>query len=102
MTHITIVGDEGNPILYASMTSEDKLHLQFEYFARDDNEGDYEYNHTVEPEEFTNISARFGLDPATPILENLKQISSTGRGQEFQDLLTHQKVPNEFWSWISS
>ena len=102
MSHITILGEEGNPILYASMTVEGKLLLGFEYFARDENEGDYEFNHTVEIEEFTNISERFGLNPATPILENLEQISSTGRGQEFQDLLTHQKIPNEFWSWISS
>jgi len=102
MTHITIAGDDGKPILYASMTSEGKLLLQFEYFAHDDNEGDYEFNHTVETEEYTNISERFGLNPATPILENLEQISAAGRGQEFQDLLTHQKIPNEFWSWISS
>ncbi len=102
MSYITIVGDEGNPILYASMTSEGKLRLQFEYFARDDNEGDYEFNHTVEPEEFPKIAQRFGLDPATPILENLKQISATSRGQEFQDLLTNKEIPNEFWSWISS
>lgn len=101
MSHITIVGDDGTPILYASMTSEDKLFLQFEYFARDDIEGDYEFNHTVEPEEFSKISERFGLDPVSPILENLKQISTTGRGQEFQDLLTNKEIPNEFWSWIS-
>ena len=101
MTHITIVGDGGNPILYASLTSEGKLRLQFEYFARDDHEGDYEFNHTVELEEFPKIAQRYGLDPATPILEIVKQISATGRGQEFQDLLTHQKIPNEFWSWLS-
>ena len=101
MSYITIVGDEGNPILYASMTSEGKLRLQFEYFARDDNEGDYEFNHTVEPEEFPKIFERFGLDPATPILENLNQISEIGRGQEFQDLLTHKEIVNEFWSWLN-
>ncbi len=101
MSQITIVGDDGNPILYASMTSEDKLLLQFEYFARDDIEGDYEFNHTVEPKEFSKISERFSLDPTTPILENLKQISATGRGQEFQDLLTNKEIPNEFWSWLS-
>jgi hypothetical protein len=101
MTHITIVGDDGNPILYASLTSESQLRLQFEYFAHDDSEGDYEFNHTVELEEFPKIAQRFGLDPATPILEIVKQISEIGRGQEFQDLLTHQKIPNEFWSWLS-
>jgi hypothetical protein len=102
VSYITIVGDDSNPILYASVTSEGKLRLQFEYFARDDNEGDYEFNHTVGPEEFPKIAQRFGLDPTTPILENLTQVSVIGRGQEFQDLLTHQKIPNEFWSWISS
>ena len=101
MSYITIAGDDGNPILDASLTSEDKLRLQFEYFARDDNDGDYEFNHTVEPEEFPKIVQRFGLDPATPILENLKQISAIGRGQEFQDLLTNKEIPNEFWSWLS-
>ena len=101
MTNISIVGDGGNPILYASLTSEGKLRLQFEYFARDENEGDYEFNHTVEPGEFPVIAQRFGLDPATPILENLKQISAIDRGQEFQDLLTNKEIPNEFWSWLS-
>ena len=95
------MGDDGNPILYASITSEDKLHLQFEYFAHDENEGDYEFNHTVGPEEFAKIAQRFGLDPAKPILENLNQISAIGRGQEFQDLLTNKEIPNDFWSWLS-
>jgi len=101
VSYITIVGDDGNPILYASITSEGQLFLQFEYFARDENEGDYEFNHTVELEEFPKISERFGLDPATPILENLKQISAIGRGQEFQGLLTYKEIPNEFWSWLN-
>ena len=101
MTDITIIGTEGSPILYASVTPDGKLCLQFEYFARDDNEGDYEFNHTVGPEEFPTIAQRFGLDPATPILENVLQISASGRGQEFQDLLTNREIPNEFWSWLS-
>ena len=101
MSQIMIAGDDGSPILYASLTSEGKLFLQFEYFARDENEGDYEFNHTVELEEFPKISERFGLDPATPILENLKQISAIGRGQEFQGLLTYKEIPNEFWSWLN-
>jgi hypothetical protein len=101
VSNITIVGDGGNPILYASLSSDGKLRLQFEYFARDDNEGDYEFNHTVEPDEFPKIAQRFGLDPTTPILENIKQISAGGRGQEFKDLLTNKGIPNEFWSWLS-
>jgi hypothetical protein len=95
------VGDNGNPILYESLTSEGKLRLQFEYFARDEIEGDYEFNHTVEPEEFPKIAQRFGLDPATSILENIRQISASGRGQDLKDLLTNKEIPNEFWSWLS-
>ena len=95
------MGDDGTPILYASMTSDGKLFLQFEYFARVDNEGDYEFSHTVGPEEFPKIAQKFGLDPAAPVLENLRQISARGSGQEFQDLLTNKEIPNEFWSWLS-
>jgi hypothetical protein len=102
MTNITIVGDDGNPILYVSLTSEGKLRLQFEYFARDDNEGDYEFSHTVEPEEFPKIAVRFGLNPATPILENIKQISAIGRGQEFKDVLTNIEIPNKFCAGLAS
>jgi hypothetical protein len=101
LSYITIVGDNGNPILYVSLTSEGKLRLQFEYFARDEIEGDYEFNHTVEPEEFPKIAQRFGLDPATSNLENIRQISASGRGQDLKDLLTNKEIPNEFWSWLS-
>ncbi len=101
MSHIKILGNSGSPILYASMTTEGKLRLQFEYFARDEEEGDYEFNHTVEPEQFPRISERFGLDPAAPILENVEMISTVGRGQEFKDLLTNKEIPNEFWSWLT-
>ena len=101
MSQLTIMGDDGNPILYASMNSDGRLFLEFEYFACDENEGDYEFNHTVGQEEFTNIAQRFGLDPATPVLDNIMHISASGRGKEFQDLLTKKEIPNEFWSWLS-
>jgi hypothetical protein len=101
ISDVRIIGNDGIPILYASLTSEGKLRLQFEYFARDDNEGDYEFNHTIEPEEFPKIAQRFGLDPATPILENLKQISAIRKGEKLKDLLTDKEIPNEFWSWLS-
>ena len=44
MSNISIIGDEGKPVLYASMTSEGKLFFQFEYLGRKENEGDYEFN----------------------------------------------------------
>ena len=50
MSQISIIGDEGKPVLYASLTLEGKLFFEFEYYGRHANEGDYEFHHTVEPE----------------------------------------------------
>ena len=102
MTHITIVGDEGNPILYASMTSEGKLFFTFELYARNENEGDYEFNHTVEPEEFAFIATMFDLNPKDPILTNIQTITDTGRGEELEQALTQNKIKNELWTWLGT
>ena len=102
MTHITIVGDEGNPILYASMTSEGKLFFTFELYARNENEGDYEFNPTVEPEEFAFIATMFDLNPKDPILTNIQTITDTGRGEELEQALTKNKIKNELWTWLGT
>ena len=41
MAQISIIGIEGKPVLYASLTSEGKLFFEFELYARNENEGDY-------------------------------------------------------------
>ena len=102
MSYITIVGDEGNPILYASLTSEGKLFFTFELYARNENEGDYEFNHTVEPEEVAFIAALFGLNPNEPILTNIQKITDTGHGDELQQALTKNKIKNELWTWLGT
>jgi len=102
MSYITIVGDEGNPILYASLTSEGKLFFTFELYARNENEGDYEFNHTVEPEEFAFIAAMFGLNPNEPILTNIQKITDTGHGDELEQALTKNKIKNELWTWLGT
>ena len=40
MAQISIIGIEGKPVLYASLTSEGKLFFEFELYARNENEGD--------------------------------------------------------------
>ena len=102
MSYITIVGDEGNPILYASLTSEGKLFFTFELYARNENEGDYEFNHTVEPEEFAFIASMFGLNPNEPILTNIQKITDTGHGDELEQALTKNKIKNELWTWLGT
>jgi len=92
MSQISIIGNDGNPILYASLTSEGKLFFQFELYARNENEGDYEFNHTVEPEEFPFIATMFGLDPKDPILANIQTITDTDRGYELEQALSKNKI----------
>jgi hypothetical protein len=99
---IPIIGRDGRPILFASLTSEGKLFFEFELYARNADEGDYEFNHTVEPEEFAFIAAMFGLNPKDPILTNIQKITDTGRGEELEQALTNNKIKNELWTWLST
>jgi hypothetical protein len=83
------------------LTSEGKLFFEFELYARNENEGDYEFNHTVEKEEFPFITARFGLRQDEPILSVIRQITDSGRGQELERALTLNEIKNELWTWVS-
>jgi hypothetical protein len=102
MPQISIIGDEGKPVLYASLTPDGKLFFEFELYARNENEGDYEFNHTVEPEEFPRIAHRFGLNPKDPILRIVQQITDMGRGQELERALTKEEIKNELWTWLGT
>lgn len=99
---ITLTGDEGKTILYASLNTDGSLFFWFEYYGRNENEGDYEFNHTVKPEEFTFIARKFGLDPGNHILANIKRINDSGRGQELERALTKNEIKNELWTWLNT
>ena len=102
MPQIAILDREGKPIHYASLTHEGKLFFEFELYARNENEGDYEFNHTVEPEEFGFIVAMFNLNPRDPILTNIQKITDTGRGEELERALTKNKIKNQLWTWLNT
>jgi len=102
MPQISIIGDEGKPVLYASLTNEGKLFFEFELYARNENEGDYEFNHTVEPEEFPIIANMFGLNPKDSILSLIQQITDMGKGQELERALTKEEIKNELWTWLGT
>jgi len=101
MSQISIIGDEGKPVLYASLTLDGKLFFEFELYARNENEGDYEFKHTVAQEEFPFIKARFGLGHDQPILSVIQQITDSGRGYELERALTLNEIKNELWTWVS-
>jgi hypothetical protein len=98
MPDVTITGEDGKPILYASMHGEHLL-FEFEYYARDDSEMDYEFKHTVFPINFPSIPKKFGLDPTADILVTIKEIQDKGLGQELQDALTVKEILNELFVW---
>ena len=102
MPQIAILDREGKTILYASLTHEGQLFFEFELYARNENEGDYEFNHTVEPEEFGFIVAMFNLNPRDPILTNIQKITDTGRGEELERALTKNKIKNTLWTWLGT
>lgn len=100
MAQIAIKGEDGSPIRYAYLDG-DTLKLQFEYFARDADEGDYEVIQTVSSEDFASISVKFGLDPRISILAIIQQISDLGRGEEFVDALNNKEIKCEIFTWVS-
>ena len=102
MSQISIIGVEGKPVLYSSLTSDGKLFFEFEFYARNENEGDYEFNHTVETDEFPKIAYKFGLNPKDPILKVIQQITDLGRGQELERALTKNEIKNELWTWLNT
>ena len=74
-------------MLYADLTADGKLHFTFEIYRNEQFDFDYEFNHTVEREEFPFIAARFGLRQDWPILSVIQQITDSGRGQELERAL---------------
>lgn len=100
MKQVSILGTNKKPILYASLVGGD-LRFQFEYYSRGPHEGDYEFIHTVRPENFPSITTRFGLDPQREILVQIQEISDLGRGIELHDALTNKEIKSEVWTWSS-
>jgi hypothetical protein len=98
MAEITITSKDHKPILYASMHGE-HLRFEFEYYARDNTEGDYEFSHTVFPADFTSISKKFALHPAVDILVTIQEIQDMGLGQDLKDALTENEIVNELFVW---
>jgi hypothetical protein len=100
MSQISIKGEDGKPVRFAYLDG-DNLRLQFEYYARDADEGDYEVIQTVLAEDFASIAIKFGLDPKQNILEILQQISDSLRGQELVDALDSKEIKCEIFTWGS-
>lgn len=100
VNQVTVLGDAGEDILYASLSNGD-LSLQFEYFASEQDPHDYEFIFTVKSKDFPLIAKLFGLDENADILSNIQKISDAGRGQEFKEALNEERVPREIFTWLS-
>jgi len=100
MAQIPIIGEDGKSVLYAYLDG-GNLKFEFEYYERTEGEGDYEIIHTVDPQDFVSIAAKFGLDSSIDILSIVQQISDAGRGEELKDALNSKEIMNELWTWRS-
>ena len=100
MAQIPIKGKNGKPVRYAWLDGAE-LRLQFEYYARDADEGDYEIIQTVLAEDFASIAIKFGLDPKQNILDILQQISESRRGEELVNALNNKEIECETFTWVS-
>ena len=100
MAQIPVKGRDGMPVRNAYLDG-DNLKLQFEYYTRDENEGDYEVIQTVSPDEFATIANKFGLDPSDDILSIIEQISAANRGDDLVDALNGNEIKNELFTWMS-
>ena len=84
------------------MTSAWDLFFEFEYCGRNENEGDYEFNHTVKPDQFSIIAERFDINSDESILKIIQHITDAGRGQELERALTNNEIENELWTWLNT
>jgi hypothetical protein len=98
VSQIVITGKDGKPILYAYMHGE-HLRFEFEYYASNETEMDYQYIHTVFPVDFAAIPKRFNLDPTSDILVTVREIQDKGLGQELKDALADKEIVNELFVW---
>ena len=98
MAQIPIIGNEGKPILYAYL-SEGSLKFEFEYYGGNEDERDYEFVHTVAPEDFASITIKFGLNPKVGILEIIQTITDAGLGEDLAKALRDKVIKNELFVW---
>jgi hypothetical protein len=101
LSQISILGTNGQPVLYADLTADGKLLFTFEIYRNEQFDFDYEFNHTVDQEDFPFFATRFGLRQDEHILSIIQQITDSGRGQELEQALTSKEVKNELWTWVS-
>jgi hypothetical protein len=100
MKQIRIVDEDGKPIRYAYLEQED-LKFEFEFYAQDENEGDYEIIQTVAPAEFESIANMFGLQTTEDILSLVQEISDSGRGGDLVNALNSKEIKNRLHKWGS-
>ena len=100
MKQIRIVDEDGKPIRYAYLEHEN-LKFEFEFYAHEEGEGDYEIIQTVAPAEFEFIATMFGLNPMQDILSIVQEISDSGRGGDLINALNSKEIKNELHKWGS-
>jgi hypothetical protein len=100
MSQLEILGNDGKPVLFASRDGE-SVKLEFEYYGRSPDESDLEVIYTVWSTEYDFIRERYGAEKSLEIMELLKFISNSGKGEDFRDDLRNGTIKSERFSWMS-
>ena len=81
---VTIRNASGTPIWHATVHN-DSIKLEIESYGKGPNDPDIESHESIPDSEFPKIREQYGYQQDYPIHKILKELSDTGRGEEFKD-----------------
>ncbi len=81
---VSIRNTSGTPIWHATVNN-DSIKLEIESYGNDPNDPDIESHESIPDSEFPNIREQYGYQPDYPIAITLRELSDSGRGEEFKN-----------------
>ena len=96
---VVVLGSTGEPILYCVMNG-GCLEASFEIYGNE-NQSDLEIINSIDPSEYPKILKLFGLPFGMEILDAVEQISATGQGERFKNLIRDKTIKSEHFSWMT-
>ena len=97
---VTVVGEQGEPILYCEIASDGSLEAGFEIYGGN-GLSDLEIINTIYSSEFDKIKDHFKIPKEVEILDAIEMISARGQGSKFKDFVRSGRLKGEFFSWMT-
>lgn len=100
MTENVLKDSEGRPLYYWNAV-DNGIRFEFEYYARDADEGDLEISFTMPRSEYHKVYEKYEIAESVPMEEAIAQISDSGRGAQLQKDLMESIERVDPFSWLS-